>query len=237
MDLLFAYGAGLLTLINPCVLPVLPIVLATALQADARGPMALAAGMSLAFVSLGLLISSAGYALGLSEELVSQAAAVMMIVFGVVLLFPRLSAVFASATSGLSSRADSEIDGLDRGTLRGQFLGGMLLGAVWSPCVGPTLGGAISLASQGGSLIWAGSVMFAFAIGVSTIILFLAYGTRSVLVKRQATMRKIATRSRPILGGVFIFVGVAILMRWHHIAEAWAVQNLPAWLTDLSVSL
>ena len=54
MDLFFAYIAGLLTLINPCVLPVLPIVLATALNADRRGPIALAAGMSLSFVTLGM---------------------------------------------------------------------------------------------------------------------------------------------------------------------------------------
>ena len=54
MDLILAYLAGLLTLINPCVLPVLPIVLASALQQDRRAPMALAAGMSLSFVVLGL---------------------------------------------------------------------------------------------------------------------------------------------------------------------------------------
>ncbi|MCT8158726.1 cytochrome c biogenesis CcdA family protein [Pseudoruegeria sp. SHC-113] len=237
MELIFAYGAGLLTLINPCVLPVLPIVLATALQADPRGPAALAAGMSLAFVSLGMLVSTAGYALGITEEAIAQAGAVLMIGFGLVLLVPRFSEGFATATAGVAARADSGIDRLDRGTLRGQFLGGMLLGAVWSPCVGPTLGGAISLAAQGESLLWAALIMLFFAFGVSTIILLLGYGARSALVKRQALMRRIAERSRPVLGAVFIFVGVAILLRWHHMAEAWAVQNLPAWLNDLSVSL
>ncbi len=237
MELLLAYGAGLLTLINPCVLPVLPIVLATALQADKRGPLALAAGMSIAFVSLGLLIATAGYAIGLSEEMVARAGAVMMIGFGLVLLVPRLSAGFATATTGMAARADSSIDTLDRHSLRGQFIGGMLLGAVWSPCVGPTLGGAISLASQGQNLFWAGLIMICFALGVSTIIILLGYGARSALMKRQDMMRRVAEKSRPALGAVFLFVGVAILMRWHHVAEAWAVQNLPAWLNDLSVSL
>ena len=50
MEIVLAYGAGLLTLINPCVLPVVPIVLATALQASRFGPVALTAGMSLSFV-------------------------------------------------------------------------------------------------------------------------------------------------------------------------------------------
>ena len=51
LELVLAYGAGLLTLINPCVLPVLPIVLAGSLQASRYGPLALAGGMSLSFVA------------------------------------------------------------------------------------------------------------------------------------------------------------------------------------------
>ncbi len=116
-------------------------------------------------------------------------------------------------------------------------MGGALLGAVWSPCVGPTLGGAISLASQGESLLWAGAIMVAFALGVSTIILALAYGARSALQKRQALMRRIVEKARSILGVVFVAVGLMILFRLHHVIEAWALDVLPYWLTDFSVSL
>ena len=73
MDLVFAYGAGLLTLINPCVLPVLPIVLATALQASRWGPVALAAGMSLSFVVLGVAVSAFGRAVGLNADDIAHA--------------------------------------------------------------------------------------------------------------------------------------------------------------------
>ena len=170
MELLFGYAAGLLTLINPCVLPVLPIVLASALQVSRWGPVALAAGMSLSFVTLGLGVTAFGRALGLDEQMVAQAGAVLMVGFGLMLLVPRFGTVFASATAGVSAGADARIDGLDRQNLGGQFLGGALLGAVWSPCIGPTLGGAISLASQGESLAWAGAIMVAFALGVSSII-------------------------------------------------------------------
>lgn len=102
MELVFGYLAGLLTLINPCVLPVLPIVLATALQAGRMGPIALAAGMSLSFVTLGLLVSVAGRAFGITEETVSNAGAVLMIGFGLVLVVPRFSAGFATATAGFN---------------------------------------------------------------------------------------------------------------------------------------
>ena len=79
--------------------------------------------------------------------------------------------------------------------------------------------------------------MIAFALGVSTIILVLGYGARSAIMRRQALMRRIAQKSRPIMGAIFLAVGLAILFRFHHILEAWAVQNLPVWLVDLSVSL
>ena len=86
MDLVLGYLAGLLTLINPCVLPVLPIVLATAVQAHKLGPVAVAAGMSLSFVALGMFVTVAGYALGLDETMIANGGAVLMIGFGLVLL-------------------------------------------------------------------------------------------------------------------------------------------------------
>ena len=237
MDLLLAYLAGLLTLINPCVLPVLPIVLTTALQAHRLGPAALAAGMSVAFVVLGLGVATLGRSVGLSPEAVAQTGAVLMIGFGLVLLVPRLNAGFAMATGGMASRADAGLDHVDRSGLGGQFLGGALLGAVWSPCVGPTLGGAISLASQGQNLGWAGAIMLSFATGVSTVILALGYGARAALQRRRALMRKIAERSKPIMGVVFVVVGLIILTGALRPVETWLLNVLPYWLQDFSVSI
>jgi len=237
MEIILGFGAGLLTLINPCILPVLPIVLAGAIQAGKWGPVAMAAGMSVAFVVLGLGVAALGFALGIGPEVVSQAAAVFMVLFGLALLVPRVGAQFATATAGFASGADAQLDEVDRGSLWGQALGGALLGAVWSPCIGPTLGAAISLASQGESLVWAGAIMSAFALGVSAVILALGYGARSVILKRQAWMRAVATSGRPILGAVFVAVGLAILFGVHHMVEQWAVETLPYWLQDLSVAL
>lgn len=237
MDLVFAYAAGLLTLINPCVLPVLPIVLATALQASRWGPVALAAGMSLAFVVLGVAVSAFGRAIGLTPDSIADAGAVLMVLFGIVLLVPQASAVFSTATAGMAARADAGLDDVDRSSLTGQFVGGMLLGAVWSPCVGPTLGGAISLASQGQSLVWATAIMLFFALGVSTIILALGYGARSALQKRQAAMRRFAVAARPLLGIIFIAVGLMLYFKWHYVIEGWLLDAMPIWLQDFSVSL
>lgn len=237
MELIFAYLAGLLTLINPCVLPVLPIVLATALQASRHGPLAIAAGLSLSFVVLGIAVTAFGHAIGLSIDDIARAGALLMVGFGLVLLVPRFASAFSTATAGMAAQADGQLDHVDRSGLRGQFIGGLLLGAVWSPCVGPTLGGAIALASQGESLGFATAIMIAFALGVSTIILALGYGARSALQKRQALMRKIATRARPIMGFAFILIGLMLFFQVHHVIEAALIQIMPSWLLNLSVSL
>lgn len=237
MEFVFAYAAGLLTLINPCVLPVLPIVLATSLQASRHGPLAIAAGMSLSFVALGVLVTAFGHGIGLTVDTISQAGAVLMIAFGCVLLIPRFSSAFSTATAGLAARADQQLVQINGASLSGQFMGGLLLGAVWSPCIGPTLGGAISLASQGENLSYATGVMLFFALGVSSIILALGYGARRALQRNQALMRKIAVTARPIMGIAFLIVGTALLFRLHHIAEAWLLDLMPLWLIDFSVSL
>jgi cytochrome c-type biogenesis protein len=237
VELLLAYLAGILTLINPCVLPVLPIVLASSLHRDRRAPIALAAGLSLSFVALGIGVTAIGPALGLDSDTVSRGAALVMIAFGLVMLVPAFSQRFATATAGLATRADVGIDYTDSSGLGGQFLSGALLGAVWSPCIGPTLGAAIALASTGESLGRAGAIMVAFALGVSTLMLGLAYGAKSALRRRQTLLRTLAERAKPIMGVVFILVGAALWFQLNHVAEAWLIDTLPAWLIDFSVRL
>lgn len=237
MELIFAYLAGILTLINPCVLPVLPIVLASSLHRDRRAPIALAAGLSTSFVVLGIGITALGPALGLDGDTVARTAALVMVAFGLVMIVPAFSQQFSTATAGFAARADAQIDQTSDAGLGGQFLSGALLGAVWSPCIGPTLGAAIALASTGESLGRAGAIMFAFALGVSTLILVLAYGAQSAIRRRQVALRALAERAKPIMGVVFIIIGAALWFRVNHIIEAWLIDTLPAWLIDFSVIL
>lgn len=237
MEIVLAYAAGLLTLINPCVLPVLPIVLAGALQADRLGPLVLAAGMSLSFVVLGVAVTAFGYGIGLTPDRLAQGGAALMVLLGLVMLVPAAQRRFATATAGFSARADSTLGGYDQSRLSGQFLGGLLLGAVWSPCVGPTLGGAIALASQGEGLGQATMIMTGFALGVSTLILGLGYGARGLLQRNRATMMRIAAVAPKIMGVVFLLVGLALFLRLHHFAEAWLLGVMPLWLLDLSVAI
>ncbi len=237
MEFVFAYLAGVLTLINPCVLPVLPIVLVSALNASRLGPVALAAGMSLSFVVFGVTVTAFGSSIGLTQDRLAEIGAVMMIAFGIILLVPMFARRFEMATAGFAGGADDRMNDIDAGRLQGQFLGGLLLGAVWSPCIGPTLGGAIALASQGESLGYVTLIMTFFAFGVSTLILVLGLGAREAIRTRATALRRLAERSKPILGATFVAVGLMLVFKVHHMIEAWAIEVLPYWLQDLSVAL
>ncbi|MGB8813931.1 MAG: cytochrome c biogenesis CcdA family protein [Paracoccaceae bacterium] len=236
MSVVFAYLAGLLTLINPCVLPVLPIVLASSLHKNRRAPLALSAGLSMAFVVLGLGVTALGPSIGLDTDSVARGAALVMAIFGVVMLVPSLSAQFSTATAGIAARADAQIDlASAQGGLGGQFISGALLGAVWSPCIGPTLGAAIALAATGKGLGQAAITMLAFAAGVSTLVLVLAYGAQSTIRRRQTSLRAFAERAKPAMGIAFLVVGLALWFGVNHRIEGWLLSTLPDWIVDLSV--
>ena len=154
MELVLAYGAGVLTLINPCILP---IVLAGALQASRWGPLALAAGMGLAFVTLGFAVIAAGHLIGLTEEMVARAGAVLMIVFGLILLIPQASARFATATAGFAERADTGLRETPTEGWQGQLPRRLPAGAIWSPCPSARPWAVPSSAAQpGDDLVLAG---------------------------------------------------------------------------------
>ena len=189
MIFVLAYLAGLLTLINPCVLPVLPIVLTSSLHKDRRAPLALAVGMSGTFVFLGVAVAALGPALGIKADTVTAGSALMMVGFGLVLMLTVLGDVFSNATAPMVARADAGINTTQGRGLSGKMVEGALLGAVWSQCIGPTFGAAIGLASSGKNLILATLIMLAFALGVSTVILALAYGARNTLKRMTPGLR------------------------------------------------
>lgn len=237
MDLILAFGAGVLTLINPCVLPLLPVVLGSARAADRFGPLALVAGLSLSFVVLGVFIATVGQRIGLDETRIQTIGAVLMLGFGLILLVPVFGRGFALATAPLARRADRQIDRIGGNGLMAQFATGTLLGAVWGPCVGPTLGGAIALAYAGQSLGWAALIMLAFALGVSAVMLSLAYISQARLRRHAPGLRSTGRWGRWVMGAALVLVAVLILSGGLHRLESWLLDILPIWLIDFSTIL
>ncbi len=235
MTYFWAFLAGVLTLINPCVLPLLPVIIAGALQSHRLGPVMMAIGLTISFTTVGVLVTAFGHLIGLDELMINRIAAGVMILFGIILLLPRAQEKLSNAVAPLASGANAKIDNSENGGLGGQLFIGVLLGAVWSPCVGPTLGGAIGLAASGSGLLQATLTMLFFGLGVSVVLLSLSYGTRELLTKRRDRLMKWMPYAKPIMGVVMILVGIGLLMGVNHAIDNYLLDIMPAWLQDLSV--
>ena len=237
MTYVWAYLAGTLTLINPCVLPLLPVIIAAAFQGSRVGPLMLAAGLTLSFAVLGVGVTAFGHLAGIDELLINRTAAVVMVLFGTILLVPRAQAALSRVASPVASRANVGIDRVRGAGAWGQLAVGMLLGAVWSPCIGPTLGGAIGLAASGENLGQAGATMLAFGIGVSTVLLGLAYGSREILMARRERLMAWMPWAKPIMGAALLLVGLAVFFHLDRIIESRLLDAMPDWLLTFSVAV
>src|SRR5579863_6185828 len=178
-----AFVAGVLSILSPCVFPILPIVLGAAASEHRWGSAALAVGLSVSFVVIGLFAATIGYSLGLDAGFFRDTAAILMIVVGAVFLVPRFQAQLALAGAPLVNLSGRYIGMTRQSSLAGQMLTGALLGAVWSPCVGPTLGAASLLAAQGRDLAQVALAMFAFGLGAALPLLVLGMLSRDFVLR------------------------------------------------------
>ena len=228
------YLAGLLSTLSPCVLPLVPILIATAAAAPVLGPYALALGLMLSFSLVGIFLATLGASLGLDQDTFRAAAAVILIGFGIVLLSPKLQERFATATSGLSAAGDGLLAKLNLDGLGGQFVVGLALGVIWSPCVGPTLGAATTLASQGSNLAQIALLMMIFALGAGTPLVVLGSISRAAVMRVRGRMMQAGKLGKSILGGLLLLIGIAILTGLDKSFEAWVVRISPDWLNELT---
>ena len=226
--------AGALTTLSPCILPILPIVLVGAMGQHRYAPLALVGGLVLAFTSVGLLISGAAWALNLPDGTIRAGAAVLLVLFGLILLSTLLQQRFATLTAPLSGALNSISSRFAPEGLQGQFLLGALLGAVWTPCSGPTLGAAITLAASSDTLLKSAFIMAMFSIGASLPLLALAYGSRQTLKSRRKAFETVARIANPVLGAVLVSFGVLIMLGYDRAIEAALVKAMPDWLLELT---
>ena len=228
------YVAGLLSTLSPCVLPLVTILIATAVTAHRFGPYSLALGLTLSFAAIGIFLATLGASLGLEQDTFRAIAAVILIAVGIVLFSPGLQERFATATSGLSAAGDGVLAKLDLDGLAGQFVIGLVLGVIWTPCVGPTLGAATTLASQGQNLGQIALLMGVFGIGAGTPLVVLGSLSRATMMRVRGRMLSAGKLGKSLLGGVLLLLGLAILTGYDKAFEAWAVAVSPEWLTNLT---
>lgn len=231
---LFALLAGILSTLSPCVLPLLPLVLGAAVSEHRFGPVVLAAGLAVSFLTIGLFVATIGFSIGLDADVFRGLAALLLLAIGLVLLVPQLQARVAVAGGIVSNWSHDRFGGAGPTGLKGQFAVGLLLGAVWSPCVGPTLGAASVLAAQGKDLGQVATVMAAFGVGAALPLLLLGLVSQDVMLRWRDRLARAGHGGKTILGALLFAVALLSLTGLDRKLEALLVDLSPIWLTQLT---
>ena len=236
-NLTLGYAAGAVSTLSPCVLPILPIVLFGVVERNAWGPLALAAGLAASFAGVGIAIASVGFSIGVDPSTLRLVVAAVLAGMGAVLLVPALQGRLATIATPVASRGLVLLDRLQPSGFGGQFALGALLGVIWSPCSGPTLGAAVGLAAQGDSVATAAATMVSFGFGAATPILAVAYGSRQAIFARRDWLARVSRIGTPLMGAAFVGIGAFVLTGLDKIVEAALTRAMPDWLVSVTTRL
>ncbi len=199
-NILLTVLAGITSVASPCVLPVIPIIV-TGRETDHRfRPLLIVLGLSFSFILMGVVSASFGSLVAGKMMVIEKAAGVIIVLFGVLMLFDINLFKRITIFNRIQSRSG--------GSLSGLFLG-VTLGIIWIPCIGPILSGVLAMVASQGEIAQ-GIVMLAFySLGFSIPILIAGYGSQffrqriSGIMKHQRLIRYIS-------GGVLIVFGIYI---------------------------
>ncbi len=222
--ILFAFLAGIATIFAPCILPVLPIVLSAGISGGKQRPLGIVTGLVLSFTFFTLSLSWLTRHLGISPDGLRLFAIIVILVFGVMLLVPKLLAAFEA---WVSSRIPQVKIDSKRSDFLGGFVIGVSLGLVWTPCVGPIVASVISLAAS--STVTLASVLIteAYALGVSIPLLILTYGGQGLL-RRMRSVNKSIPKVQMVFGAIMVFTAIAMLFGLDRTLQTSLLAKLPS---------
>lgn len=227
MNFLLTYFAGGVAALSPCVLPMLPVVAGSSLNSRKSGPLYLALGAILSFALIGILVAATGGVFGLELNLVRNVGSVVLILFGLLMIFPNWTGQRSFGFERLSNTTQKFIGKLDPNSRLSQFSIGSVTGIVWAPCAGPALGAAIGIASSGKDPLNAIPSMALFGVGIMTPFLFISYGLRNWFMKRRHMLISKSGYLKTFFGLVLIGFGTAVLTGYDKIIEAQMLNALP----------
>jgi cytochrome c-type biogenesis protein len=229
-----AFLAGTLTTLSPCVLPILPLIVGAAVKKDRLAPLFLSLGLMATFTLVGWSLAAFGALFGWGGDELRIGGALFLALFGMVLLSEQMLSGFSRLSQPLADRAASQMNRVE-GNSRGQnFAIGALLGLVWSPCSGPTLGTAVALAAQEGGGTSSFFTMLFFSLGAVTPLCAIAYGAGSLLRRHQGKILRSSRSVKRGFGLLMVTIAIAVVSGADKWVEAKIVAVSPAFILNIS---
>jgi cytochrome c biogenesis protein CcdA/thiol-disulfide isomerase/thioredoxin len=232
----FAFLAGIVTILSPCILPILPIILAGTIEGNKKRPLGIVAGFIASFTFFTLTLSLIVQTLGINPNIMRWIAAFLIIVFGMILVVPKFKDAFILAASRLSNkfaRQGASSAGASASGFWNGFILGTSLGLVWTPCVGPIMASVISLALS--STISTGSVLItlAYSLGTSVPLFIILYGGRSLLIRFPFFLKNTESIQK-VFGVLMIVTGLIIFTGFINTFQSWVLQTFPKYGSGLT---
>lgn len=219
----FAFIAGVVTILSPCILPLLPIILSSSTSGSRKRPFGVVTGFIISFTFFTLFLSTIVSATGLSADFLRNLAVVILIGFGLSLLIPKTQELLERLFTNLSSRAPQQ---KERSGFGGGIIVGISLGLIWTPCVGPILASVISLALTGSVSGTAFIITLAYSIGTGLPMLAIIFGGRQLLQKVPWLLRN-TSKIQKAFGVLMIVTAVGILFNVDRIFQSYILEKFP----------
>ena len=226
--ILFAFLAGVATIFAPCILPVLPVVLSAGISGGKRRPLGIVVGLVASFTFFTLSISWLTRHLGINPEGLRLFAIVVLLLFGAMLLIPKLLIAFEAMLSKLIPQVSIESPRTD---FFGGVLIGMSLGLVWTPCVGPIVASVITLAASSTITLTSVLITAAYALGTGVPLLILTYGGQNLL-KRLRSAGKNTPKIQMAFGAVMVVTAVGMLFGLDRTLQTSLLSKLPSGISS-----
>lgn len=203
-----AFLEGVALIVSPCILPVLPLVLAASVEGGRRRPYGIIIGFVAAFSLFAIVLRKLVALLGLDVELVRNVSLVLLAAFGLILLSEKLSEKFSAFTSRAATLGNNLSAKGGEGLLSGVFIGS-LIGFVWTPCAGPILAAVLVQVIRQQSDLAGDLIIFSFAIGAGLPMLVISIFGRKVIGKMSFFTRHAEGVRKTF--GVLILLAVAYI--------------------------
>jgi cytochrome c-type biogenesis protein len=198
--------AGVASILSPCVLPLLPGVMAYSTERNKITPLAIVAGLALSFTVMGVASAALGALIFDYLDYIKLVSGLMILAMGLYLLLEVVENLVLRAWQYVPiSRIG--LPQAEEGGLFGGFLLGASLGIVWMPCIGPILASILIIVAQQGTLFYGGVLLFAYSLGLGVPMLAIAYSSNYVSGKVRS-FSKHTMLVRKIAGVVLIAVGI-----------------------------
>lgn len=208
----FAFLAGIVTILSPCVLPVLPALLSTGTLSGKLRPLGIVAGVVVSFTLFTLLASTLFHYTPLSPSTLRQIAILIIALFALFMIFPRLGDWFSQATQRIA-QVGTDIQAKQQTTdgFWAGFLLGCALGLVWTPCAGPILASIITLIAVNAISLKVVILLLAYIIGAAIPMFLIIYGGQRILQTSKFLSRH-AVGIRQFFGLLMLLTAFALAL-------------------------